>query len=856
VAKYWCDILPQSSFFVILQFEMMKKRLLFLLWYVLNTSALLAQTADEQLRGIYERAEMSYGIGRIEEAQELLNGSIKLFSGSLRQSAYRLLSLCSLSLDDEAAAENYVRLLLLDNPYYSTTLDDPQRFTDMVERISGRGESTITTASSHEESLSEVPVPTTLITEQMIRDSGARNLQEVLAAYVPGMSIVDCNDDINIAMRGIFSSGQEKILIMLNGHRLNSYTTNTAAPDFSLSLEKLKQIEVLRGPASSLYGGVALTAVVNLITKKGADVDGIKARAGYGDHGQLKADVLFGKRYYDLDLLLWGSFYDADGEDRDMPVTDGTYATDRRKVTVGATAEMPSYDLGMSLKWRDLQLMYDVHVSELRSPYTISTLASPYDYDRYRTYYGMRPCVSATSHHADVKYGRQIGKVAIDGTFFIDNHDLTHYQVISDDTLAWFGNLLELDESLSQLFSNHGGTSRIINGLETTYGAQVKGDYNYIATDSHSGYLTFGAEYSHFTLDDVRYTMGYDFVNNTPENHVLSEVGKGSENSYNAFAQLKHQWRSLILNAGLRYDHKVRFDDSRVNELSPRLALIYLRPKWNVKLSYSKSFVDAPYLYQKINQFMPYLQNNTTGNINKQQFEPLHPEKLHSYQLTFAGTQWLKGLDFELNFFHNKAEELIFSHILDYENGGKNETIGAEIMAGYKSGRLSANFNATWIHTRKSQIRFTEIFAYDIDHNNSTPSVMANLVAGWQATKKLRVHGKAAFQGKQKTYNVSFAALSQLYGLNELYLQAAGDDKYQMELAMQMADLIDNELVTSLYVGSRIVFDLGAEYRIGKVTLGLDIHNLLDKQYNQSGMNTGLVPQRGRWMLGTVAISL
>ena len=110
----------------------------------------------------------------------------------------------------------------------------------------------------------------------------------MLAAYVPGLNIIDCNDDINIAMRGIYSSTQEKILIMLNGHRLNSYATNTAAPDFSISLENVKQIEVLRGPASSLYGDVALTGVVNIITKQGADVDGVLAKLGVGNYGQIK----------------------------------------------------------------------------------------------------------------------------------------------------------------------------------------------------------------------------------------------------------------------------------------------------------------------------------------------------------------------------------------------------------------------------------------------------------------------------------------------------------------------------------------------------------------------------------------
>ena len=835
---------------------MMMKRILSLLCLALSAIVLPAQNADEQLLGIYERAETSYNLGRIEEAQELLRSNLKSFTGSLLQSTFRLLSLCSLGLDNEAEAERYVRKLLEENPYYSTTLEDPQRFIDMVESISGRGESTITTASSHEEKLSEVPVPTTLITEQMIRDSGARNLQELLATYVPGMSIVDCNDDINIAMRGVFSNSQEKILIMLDGHRLNSYCTNIAAPDFSISLEKLKQIEVLRGPASSLYGGVALTAVVNLITKKGADVDGIRAKAGFGNHGQVKADVLFGKRYYDLDVLIWGSLYKTSGEQRDVPdIWDLGYSTG--KVTVGAIGLKPSYDAGLTLRWKDLLLVYDTRFSQVRSPYTMSTSASAYDYDRYRTYNGLRPGFATSSHHASLKYGRQFGKVTLDGALSYDNADLTHYQVISDDTVPHFADLLSLDSTLAVIFKEHGGTSRYINGQEQSYGVQLKGDYNYIATKDHSGFLTFGVEYSHFQLDDVRYTIGYDFIRATPENAMLAQVGKGHENSYNAFAQLKHSWKSFILNAGLRYDHKVRFDNSRLNELSPRLALIYVGRKWNVKLSYSKSFVDAPYLYQKINQFMPVLQGSSADDADLEEFEPLHPETLHSTQFTFAGTQWLKGLDFELNFFHNRAEELIFSHILGYGNGGKNKTVGVELMAGYKRGRLMANFNATWIRTLKSSVKLSDFLDYAIDDNNSTPSIMANLVTGWQATKNLRLFAKATFQGKQRAYNVSVTTLSQIFGITELfYTEAAGDEQYQYELAMRMLDLIQNELVSSQEIDPRIVFDLGAQYRLGKLSFGLDIHNLFNKKYNQSGMDTGLVPQRGRWFLATVGVQL
>ena len=43
---------------------------------------------------------------------------------------------------------------------------------------------------------------------------------------------------------------------------------------------------------------------------------------------------------------------------------------------------------------------------------------------------------------------------------------------------------------------------------------------------------------------------------------------------------------------------------------------------------------------------------------------------------------------------------------------------------------------------------------------------------------------------------------------------------------------------------------------VGPVTLGLNIHNLLGTKYDRSGMNTSIIPQQGRWFMGSVAIRL
>jgi iron complex outermembrane receptor protein len=822
---------------------------------------LTAHAQENSIRQIYNEAEENYNIGRLVQAEELLSEHIDAFTGNLKGGAFRLLALCNLALDNKEKAEYYAKKLLDEDPYYNNSAQDPPRFTDIVTQIKAGRMTTITTASNQEENLSEVPVPTTLITEEMIHNCGARNLQEVLAAYVPGMHIVDCNDDINIAMRGIYSNGQEKILIMLNGHRLNSYCTNIASPDFSISLEKLKQIEVLRGPASSLYGGVALTGVVNLITKQGADINGLKFKAGIGNYGQLRGDALYGIRYFDLDLLLWASAYQSDGEKCDAPPRDDNRYVSEKTITIGRIGNSPSYNYGIQLNWKGLKFLYDTHFSQVVAPFTISTLATAYAHDKYRTYNGIAPSFTTSSHHTEISYSRQIGKLHLSGALTYDHSDITHYQVMSDDSLPNLGIALSMPESIREIFAHYGGLSRYINGQERDYGLKLKGDFKYIENHSHQGFITFGTALSRFNFDDMRYQIGYDFVQSTQENPILQEMGKGHEISNDYYLQLKHKWKSLILNAGLRYDYKKRSDNTRLNEFSPRIALILLRPKWNVKLSYSKSFVDAPYLYRTINYFMGYLSNNNQDiSLDQISYTNISPERVNSFQLSFMGVEWIKGLNFEVNAFFNQAKDQIMTHYQTYENGGNNKTQGVEVMANYRHQRFTTDFNFTWTRTTESSLmnfsnEFKNLLNLNINTNNNTPVIMSNAVFSWQATNQFKLFTHLLFEGKQSSYNTDLSTLITFY---DIYIMGTNFiDKGLSEVGEKRLDeaiiFLVNNIITRKDMPARIICNLGAEYQWGKVTLGFNINNLFNTHYDRSGMSTKLVPQKGRWLMGTIA---
>jgi outer membrane receptor protein involved in Fe transport len=50
--------------------------------------------------------------------------------------------------------------------------------------------------------------------------------------------------------------------------------------------------------------------------------------------------------------------------------------------------------------------------------------------------------------------------------------------------------------------------------------------------------------------------------------------------------------------------------------------------------------------------------------------------------------------------------------------------------------------------------------------------------------------------------------------------------------------------------------DLGANYTIDRFEFSFNVHNLLNRRYSLSGACTGLIPQQGRWFMGTVAVKL
>ncbi len=124
----------------------------------------------------------------------------------------------------------------------------------------------VSTASRHAERYSSTPGTLLVVSRQQIRERGYRTLAELLAD-MPSVDVQNLSDGTSnnrVAVRGVV--GNNKLLILQDGVRISSPTGDPIALMDNFPLYHVRQVEVVYGPASALYGADAFTGVVNLIT--------------------------------------------------------------------------------------------------------------------------------------------------------------------------------------------------------------------------------------------------------------------------------------------------------------------------------------------------------------------------------------------------------------------------------------------------------------------------------------------------------------------------------------------------------------------------------------------------------------
>ena len=143
-------------------------------------------------------------------------------------------------------------------------------------------DSLVVTAARWPQTPSELVADVTVIGAEEIARAGAQSLAELLRR-VPGVEIVMNGSPASTSGAFLRGANTNQTLVLIDGQRIGSSTTGTAALE-AIPLDAIDHIEILRGPASNLYGADAIGGVIQVFTRQGTKPFAAHASAGYGTY--------------------------------------------------------------------------------------------------------------------------------------------------------------------------------------------------------------------------------------------------------------------------------------------------------------------------------------------------------------------------------------------------------------------------------------------------------------------------------------------------------------------------------------------------------------------------------------------
>lgn len=538
----------------------------------------------------------------------------------------------------------------------------------------------ISSASRYEQTAREAPSSVSVIGADEIKRSGYRTLADVLAA-TRGLYVSYDRNYSFLGMRG-FNRGDynNRLLVLVDGHRINNNISDSGSigTELLLDIDLVDQVEVIRGPAATLYGNNAFFGVINVKTrrpsKKPSSLPGFGAEvsAEAGSFDTYKGRVTWGRLFEnDLELLFSGSIFDSAGQEKlyfrefDSPATHNG---------ISRRGDDDSYKSGFgTIHWRDFTLQGGFITREKGNP--TAQYFTGFNDPRHRT--------TDDRGYADLSFDHKFGEdMKLSAKVYYDRYDFSRGQPGPDSTFPlnreeqtgeWWGSELQFT---SKLWENH----KVILG----------GEYR---DDFHQ-------ERRNFDVDP----------------YVLYADTQRSTYNYGLFAQGDFAiLPNLHLNAGVRYD-KYGDNDAAGN---PRIAFIFNPVKSSTfKAIYGTAF-RAPNFFERT-------------------FNPdLVPETIRSFELAYE-QQIGRNISSSVSIFHNRIDDLISlradpaTGASTYQNilGADAQGVEAEIVGQWSGGvrtRLSYTFTDT--EDRETFLRLTDSPAHMAKLNLSVPVVKEKLFA-------------------------------------------------------------------------------------------------------------------------------
>src|SRR5688572_242310 len=170
----------------------------------------------------------------------------------------------------------------------------PQAQQPVEEDEGAVGDIVVTVASRREEQLLNAPATVTVLGEEVIGALPGQSVPDLLR-LVPGLNTVQSSArDVNVTSRAATGTLSDSLLVLLDSRSIYQDFFGFVAWDFlPIDTSEIKQIEVIRGLASAVWGANAMTGVVNVISKTPREMQGTSVTIRFGQFNRSRAGEAF-----------------------------------------------------------------------------------------------------------------------------------------------------------------------------------------------------------------------------------------------------------------------------------------------------------------------------------------------------------------------------------------------------------------------------------------------------------------------------------------------------------------------------------------------------------------------------------
>ena len=174
-------------------------------------------------------------------------------------------------------------------------------------------------ASKYQQKQSQIGAAVSVITRDEIKAFGWRTLDQALAS-LPGVYVTYDRQFTYLGVRGFGLPGDynTRVLVTINGNRVNDpiFDSGPSGRELPIDMDLIERIEFIPGPGGAVYGQNAMFAVVNIVTRKGTEVNGAELAVGYQQpQALIEGRASWGGRFENgVDVLMSASGMNAQGQ--------------------------------------------------------------------------------------------------------------------------------------------------------------------------------------------------------------------------------------------------------------------------------------------------------------------------------------------------------------------------------------------------------------------------------------------------------------------------------------------------------------------------------------------------------------